>query len=98
MYVTIIKYNISMDIWICMFKCFFFFASVWGRLIGNAKNKIKIQAKKKIHLPKCSHGNDSIPESCRNTGELAGCGAFLCVEHHCSKDDNGHGQREKQES
>lgn len=49
-------------------------------------------------VPECCHGDDGVPESGRNGGEIGSVDVLLCVEHDGGEDDDGHGQREDEEA
>jgi len=49
-------------------------------------------------VPESCHGDDGVPESGRNGGEIGSVDVLLCVEHDSGEDDDGHGQREDEEA
>ena len=49
-------------------------------------------------LPECGHGDNRVPESGGNGGEIGTVHVLLSVEHDGSKDDDGHGQWEDEEA
>ena len=49
-------------------------------------------------VPESCHGDDGVPESGRNGGEIGSVDVLLRVEHDSSEDDDGHGQREDEEA
>lgn len=56
------------------------------------------ERKKDDDVPESCHGDDGVPESGRNGGEIGSVDVLLCVEHDSGEDDDGHGQREDEEA
>lgn len=54
--------------------------------------------RKQVILPESCHGDDGVPESGRNGGEIGTVDILFSVEHDSSEDDDGHGQREDEEA
>lgn len=46
--------------------------------------------RKKLNLPQCSHCDDGVPETCRNTFEFCVGFSFFHVIHDSSKYDDSH--------
>lgn len=51
------------------------------------KDKVKI-----VSLPESSHGDNGVPKSSGNGGEIGVFHIFLSVEHNSGENDDGHGQ------
>jgi len=51
-----------------------------------------------IDIPQRSHGDDGVPEGDRDAGEVGAGHVLFGVEHDGREDDDGHRQREDEET
>lgn len=45
-----------------------------------------------LHSPKCGHGDNGIPEGCRDASKVGLVCALLGIKPNSGKDDDGHGK------
>ena len=51
-----------------------------------------------LHSPKCGHGDNGIPEGCRDASKVGLVCVLLGIKPNSGKDDDGHGKGKEEKA